>query len=58
VKEVIILRLKRKVFAPLYLCFQVDQPDIVVGIITTVPERITTVVARVKSSGEKIICRI
>jgi len=46
------------VVAPLYLCFHVDQPDIVVGIIMIVPERITTVVARVKASGEKMRWRI
>ncbi len=44
--------------APLYLCFQVDHPDEVVGIMAIAPAKTATVEASVKQAGEKIRCRI
>ncbi len=57
-KDVIIFLLNRLVLAPLYLCFQVDHPDEVVGIMAMAPAKTTTVDASVKQAGDKIRWRI
>ena len=53
-KDVVTLRRKRNVLAPLYFRFQVNHPDEVVGIIAMAPASTTTVEASVKHPGEKI----